>query len=317
MSIGIICPKGFEDGLGLSYESTRVRPNKDQPVMVDFYSGKLGGKKVIFVPRHDDTELSRDTHHLRNMILMYLCGAHQVIGISEAKSFQDNIGLRQIVMPDQLYVQRGIEPTFYGDGLDVETRMKEPVCKDTMIGRARSKKKDLESKCVQRVHIGGIFVHTPGPATATAAEVEYMRTQIPKKLAATSEGWAQLDDDTTRPLDLRNPRADGLDIPTAVALGHDMIEAYAAKELALCYAHLGMITSYENPKRPSLPGKKAKEIFKDMIPKMHALLEVLIGALPEDQDCRCSRALEGAGRGIDMDTAHPLLVKILKDRGAF
>ena len=94
-----------------------------------------------------------------------------------------------------------------------------------------------------------------------------------------------------------------------------MVEAYAAKELALCYVHLGVITSYETPRRPAIPAKKAREIFGEMTPKMHKVLEVLIAQLPDKQTCRCSKALEGACRRID-ETASPLLARILEDRKA-
>ena len=88
------------------------------------------------------------------------------------------------------------------------------------------------------------------------------------------------------------------------AMGWDTInmtafpEGYLARELELCYANISLITDYDVGVEgtPPVTNEEVIRVFNENNSKLRQLLFAMIPALPEQRDCPCATALQGAAQ---------------------
>ena len=176
----------------------------------DFLTGKLGGRDVVFLPRHGRGHrvMPSELNHRANIWAMKKLGVAWIISASAVGSLQAKYKPCDLVLIDQFLdrTKRDFEHTFFGRGIVGHIAFAEPIAEELrqlLLKNARALK--------ARVHDGGTYVNMEGPAFSTRAE-----SQTNHKL--------------------------GYDVIGMTNLG----EAKCAREAEIAYATIAMITDYDS-----------------------------------------------------------------------
>ena len=176
----------------------------------DFLTGKLGGRDVVFLPRHGRGHrvMPSELNHRANIWAMKKLGVAWIISASAVGSLQAKYKPCDLVLVDQFLdrTKRDFEHTFFGRGIVGHIAFAEPIAEELrqlLLKNARALK--------ARVHDGGTYVNMEGPAFSTRAE-----SQTNHKL--------------------------GYDVIGMTNLG----EAKCAREAEIAYATIAMITDYDS-----------------------------------------------------------------------
>ena len=174
-----------------------------------FLTGKLGGRDVVFLPRHARGHriLPGELNHRANIWAMKKLGVEWIISVSAVGSLQAKYQPCHIVLPNQFFdrTKRSHEHTFFGRGIVAHIAFADPICEEL---RQLLLKAARDGGAV--AHDGGTYVNMEGPAFSTRAE------------------------------SLANHHA-GFDVIGMTNLG----EAKCAREAEIAYANLAMITDYD------------------------------------------------------------------------
>jgi 5'-methylthioadenosine phosphorylase len=137
-------------------------------------SGRLGGRRVFFLPRHGRGHrlLPHELPHRANMFALRELGVRWLICVTAVGSLRENLEPRHIVLPDQIYDHTSRRPvnTFFGNGIAAHVSLADPYSKnlrDILDAAA----KDNGYVC----HNGGTYINMDGPAFSTRAESEIYR----------------------------------------------------------------------------------------------------------------------------------------------
>ncbi len=223
-----------------------------------FTIGELDGTRVAFLPRHGHA------HHLpphripyrANLWAMRELGVRRILGPCAAGSLDPAVPPGSFVVCDQ-FVDRtqGREDTFY-DGPEVtHVAGADPYCPD-LRGRVVTAGRALGLD----VRDGGTVVVIQGPRFSTRAESAWFRAQ----------GW-QVVNMTAYP------------------------EGWLARELALCYANVALITDYDVgvEGRGGVSAADVIEVFRRNNDRLRELLLAVIptlGGQPDDDPCAAALA---------------------------
>ncbi|HXS67456.1 MAG TPA: S-methyl-5'-thioadenosine phosphorylase [Candidatus Polarisedimenticolia bacterium] len=176
----------------------------------DFLTGKLGGRDVVFLPRHGRGHrvMPTELNHRANIWAMKKLDVAWIISASAVGSLQAKYKPCDLVLVDQFLdrTKRDFEHTFFGRGIVGHIAFAEPIAEELrqlLLKNARALK--------ARVHDGGTYVNMEGPAFSTRAE-----SQTNHKL--------------------------GYDVIGMTNLG----EAKCAREAEIAYATIAMITDYDS-----------------------------------------------------------------------
>ena len=218
----------------------------------------IGGKSVVFLPRHSEGH-SCPPHKINfkaNIMALKNVGVTQILATNAVGSLDLDIGPGSIVIPDDFLdftVHR--DRTFYDDEV-IHIDMSEPYC--NRLRNALLKHSD----CVDGGLVdGGTHVCTEGPRFETPAEIKMF-----KIIGGTIVGM------TTLP------------------------EAVLAREKEMCYASIAIVSNYCTSISPTKLG--VEEILEITEKKKDELIKLLLNTindLSEDYDCDCHHALGDAG----------------------
>lgn len=179
------------------------------PPSDEFLTGRLGGVKMIFLPRHGRGHKipPSEINYRANIDALKRLGATDVISASACGSFREELAPGTFVLVDQ-FIDRTHkrEPSFFGTGCVVHVSMAEPVC--PRLADA------LEATCAEQsipYSRGGTYVCMEGPQFSSLAESRLYR-----------------------------------DVYKADVIGMtNMPEAKLAREAELPYASVAMVTDYD------------------------------------------------------------------------
>ena len=257
--IGIFGGSGFYSLLEDATEHTVDTPfgEPSAPLTV----GEIGGRRVAFLPRHGRKH-ELPPHRLpyrANLWAMKELGVQRVLGPCAAGSLQPHVKPGQFVICDQLVDRTsGRQDTFYDGPETTHIAFADPYCPT------------LRESAIKQAHDAGIDVHErgtvvviQGPRFSTRAESRWF----------SSAGWEVINM-TQYP------------------------EALLARELELCYVNISLITDYdvglEGDDVEPVTHEQVVKVFNENNSKLRDLLFRLVPAIPEERDCPCSKALEGA-----------------------
>jgi 5'-methylthioadenosine phosphorylase len=175
----------------------------------DLLTGKLGGRDVVFLPRHGRGHkiLPSELNHRANIWAMKKLGVAWIVSVSAVGSLQDKYQPCDIVLIDQFFdrTKQSLSHTFFGRGIVAHVPFARPICEEL---------RQIILKTVRaakvRGHDGGTYVCMEGPAFSTRAE------------------------------SLTNHHA-GYDVIGMTNLG----EAKCAREAEIAYTTLAMSTDYD------------------------------------------------------------------------
>lgn len=226
----------------------------------EFLTGRLGGREVVFLPRHARGHriLPSELNHRANLWAMKELGVAWVISVSAVGSLQARYKPCDIVLPDQFLdrTKRDFEHTYFGRGIVGHIAFADPICEELrkiLLQAARGLN--------VRVHNGGTYVNMEGPAFSTRAE------------------------------SLTNHKF-GYDVIGMTNLG----EAKCAREAEIAYATMAMITDYDCWKTDE-EHVTVEMIIANLMKNAATAKEIVAQAIPQIPDepnWSCHSALKNA-----------------------
>jgi 5'-methylthioadenosine phosphorylase len=221
--------------------------------------GSMGGREVAFLPRHGLTHefAPHRINYRANLWALRTLGVRQVLAPSAVGALDPGLAPGAFVVPDQLIDRTsGRERTFYEQpGAVVHVGFADPYCPR---GRAAflARGNELGLDPVD----GGTLVVIDGPRFSTRAESRW------------------------------NAAAGG----TVVGMT-GMPEAILARELALCYTPVALVTDHDAGVESGSGVTQAEvfEVFAARLDDLRKLLAATVAALDDDPDCACRHALDG------------------------
>ncbi len=261
--IGVIGGSGLYEFLSGAEE---VRPETPFGQPSDaLVVGEVAGRRVAFVPRHGRGH-QFPPHRIpyrANLWALRSLGVRQVIAPSAVGSLTPDYGPGTLAIPDQLVDRTSGRPqTFYETGGAVHVPFADPYCP-----RGRAHAIEAARAAGWPPVESGTIVIIEGPRFSSRAESHWYAAQ----------GW------------------------TLIGMtGHP--EAVLARELALCYTPLTLVTDLDAGVEAG-EGVTQQEVFKVFaanVARLRELLFKIIETLPAERDCPCPRALDGISLPFDL-----------------
>ncbi len=220
--------------------------------------GEIAGRNVAFLPRHGrGHELPPHRIPYRaNLWALRSLGVRQVLAPSAVGSLTANHGPGTLVIPDQLVDRTyGRTQTFFDSGGAVHVPFADPYCP-----RGRAHAISVARAAGWPAVESGTIVIIEGPRFSSRAESKWYAAQ----------GW------------------------TLVGMtGHP--EAVLARELALCYTPLALVTDLDAgvEEGQGVTQQEVFEVFAANVTRLRELLFKIIKDLPAERACPCPAALDG------------------------
>jgi 5'-methylthioadenosine phosphorylase len=255
--IGVIGGSGFYSWFEGAHEVSVETPFG--PPSDSVVVGEVAGRRVAFLPRHgrDHRFPPHRVNYRANLWALRAVGVRQVLGPCAVGSMHPELGPGSLVVPDQVIDRTWGRPhTVYDEaGPVAHVAFADPYCP-----RGRRAVVDTARSAGLQARDGGTLVVINGPRFSTRAESRWH-----------------------------------------AALGGDVVgmtgmpEASVARELALCYTSINVVTDLDAGFE-SGEGVTHAEVFAQFGRSIEALKSLLLGvvaALPTDDECHCRHALDG------------------------
>jgi len=255
--IGVIGGSGFYEFVEepRTVEVTTPFGPPSEPPTVGF----VDGTPVAFIPRHgrDHRFTPHRVPYRANMWALRSVGVRQVLAPCAVGSLQSHIGPGRLVVPDQLVDRTvGRDATFYDEpGPVVHVGFADPYCPT-----GRETVLTVAGAQDWPPIDGGTLVVVQGPRFSTRAESHHHAAQ----------GW------------------------TVVGMTGQP-EATLARELALCYTSIAVVTDLDAGVEAGagVSQREVFEAFEASVSRLRSLLTGVVRTLPAERNCSCAHALDG------------------------
>lgn len=258
--VGIIGGSGLYQIEGFTRQKWVTVKTPFGPPSDQFLTGWLGGREVVFLPRHGRGHriLPSELNHRANIYALKSLGVSWILSVSAVGSLQARYRPCDIVLPNQFVdrTKQSLGHTFFGQGIVAHIAFAHPVCEDL-------RKLVLQSarKLGAQVHDGGTYVNMEGPAFSTRAE------------------------------SLTNHNL-GYDVIGMTNLG----EAKCAREAEIAYATMAMVTDYDAWKEDEahVTVEQIIDYLHRNAAMAQAIVKDVLGQIPVTPGCPCHSALQNA-----------------------
>ncbi|WP_028182805.1 S-methyl-5'-thioadenosine phosphorylase [Salinispora arenicola] len=218
---------------------------------------EVAGRRLAFLPRHgrDHRHPPHRIPYRANLWALRSLGVRQVLAPCAVGGLRPELGPGTFVVPDQLIDRTSGRAQTYYDRDAVHVSFADPYCP---VGRRTLLAAGAE-RDVPAVD-GGTVVVVEGPRFSTRAESSWF----------TSIGGTVVN-----------------------MTGHP--EAVLARELALCYSSIALVTDHDAgvPGGGSVTQEEVFRVFGENTNRLRELLFTAVATLPVDRDCPCGHALDG------------------------
>lgn len=262
-SIGVIGGSGFYEFLDGAEQVAVETPFGAPSDLLTI--GTVAGRSVAFLPRHGKGH-QYPPHRIpyqANLWALRSVGVQQVLAPSAVGSLTADFGQGTLVIPDQLVDRTSGRPqTYYSEGGAVHVQFADPYCP---VGRSAAVR--ASQAAGWEPITSGTLVVIEGPRFSSRAESRWFAAQ----------GW------------------------TIVGMtGHP--EAVLARELALCYTPLCLVTDTDAGvgDGEGVTQEEVLTVFAENLTRMRSLLFSVIEHMPEQRNCPCPSALEGLELPIEL-----------------
>ena len=226
--------------------------------------GEVDDRTVAFVPRHgrDHRFPPHRIPYRANLWALRSLGVRQVLAPCAVGGLQAGLGPGSLVVCDQLVDRTSGRTQSFYDRGAVHVGFADPYCP---VGRAVAVQQGRVAGWP--VTDGGTMVVVEGPRFSTRAESQWYAAQ----------GWSVVN-----------------------MTGHP--EAVLARELALCYTPIALVTDVDAGIEGAAAVTQA-EVFRVFGERTAALRELLfdvVRALPLERSCPCGSALDGLALGLSL-----------------
>ncbi|HVN76667.1 MAG TPA: MTAP family purine nucleoside phosphorylase [Thermoanaerobaculaceae bacterium] len=253
---------GFITGTGL-YTLPGVTESRPREVETPFGAvavelATLGGAEVVFIPRHGKghTISPREISYRGNVWAMRALGVERILATSVSGSMVPQWGPGALVLVEQfLNFTSGRSDTYYPmDGRLAHVDVTEPYC-PTLRAQLQA--------CARRHGIdlasGATYACMNGPRFETRAEVEMVRRLGGHLLGQTNYP-----------------------------------ECVLARELAICYATVGVVSNYAAGMQAAVTATEVAENVRKCGEALAELFAAFVREEPAHGDCACRHALDHA-----------------------
>jgi 5'-methylthioadenosine phosphorylase len=262
-SIGVIGGSGLYEFLG---DAVEIEVQTPFGLPSDRLTvGTVAGRSVAFLPRHgkDHRYPPHRIPYQANLWALRSLGVRQVLAPSAVGALTAAHGPGTLVIPDQIVDRTsGRQQTYYSDGGAVHVAFADPYCP---AGRAVAA---ATAQAAGWAFVpSGTLVVIEGPRFSSRAESRWYAAQ----------GW------------------------NIVGMtGHP--EAVLARELALCYTSLSLVTDTDAGvvEGEGVTHAEVMEVFAQNVARLRELVTSVIENLPEDRSCPCPAALDGLKLPIEL-----------------
>lgn len=220
--------------------------------------GTVAGRSVAFLPRHgrDHRYPPHRIPYQANLWALRSVGVRQVLAPSAVGSLTPDYGPGTLVIPDQIADRTSGRPqTYYSEGGAVHVQFADPYCP-----AGRTVAIAASRSAGWEPVTSGTLVVIEGPRFSTRAESRWFAAQ----------GW------------------------TIVGMtGHP--EAVLARELALCYTPLCLVTDTDAGVNDGegVTQDEVLTVFAENLTRMRSVLVSVIERMPAERECPCPSALDG------------------------
>ena len=225
----------------------------------EFAIGRLGGVRIIFLPRHGRGHrlLPTELNFRANIWGMKRLGAEWIVSVSAVGSLRQEIAPGHVVVPDQFIDRtRHRTSTFFGHGIVAHVQFADPLCPN--LSRVLVEAVRAEGATV---HAGGVYVCMEGPQFSTRAESNLYR------------GWG------------------------AHVIGMtNLQEAKLAREAEICLATMALATDYDcwNTEHGDVEIEDVLRVLSANVELARRTIARVAAHLPARTGCPCPTALENA-----------------------
>ena len=224
--------------------------------------GEVGGRRVAFVPRHgrDHRFPPHRIPYRANLWALRSVGVRQVLAPCAVGSLRPELEPGSLVLCDQLVDRTSGRAQTFHDTGAAHVSFAEPYCPD-----GRRVALEHAQRGAWAVTDGGTMVVVEGPRFSTRAESQWFAAQ----------GWSVVN-----------------------MTGHP--EAVLARELALCYTPLALVTDLDAGVEGGTPVTQEEvfRVFGESTARLRDLLFEVVAALPAERRCACATALDGITIGF-------------------
>jgi 5'-methylthioadenosine phosphorylase len=226
--------------------------------------GDVRGRRVAFVPRHgrDHRFPPHRIPYRANLWALRSLGVRQVLAPCAVGGLRPDLGPGALVVPDQLVDRTSGRVQTFHDVGAVHVSFAEPYCPT---GRAAAVA--AAGQAQWPVADGGTMVVVEGPRFSTRAESQWFAAQ----------GWSVVN-----------------------MTGHP--EAVLARELALCYTSIALVTDLDAGVEggTSVTQDEVFRFFAASTARLRELLHDVVAGLPSEPGCSCRSALDGIDVALDL-----------------
>ncbi|MCZ6609319.1 MAG: S-methyl-5'-thioadenosine phosphorylase [Alphaproteobacteria bacterium] len=206
--LGIIGGSGLYEIEGLTDPSWRAVESPFGAPSDDFLFGEIGGKPVVFCPRHGRGHSipPGEVNYRANIDALKRAGVTEILSVSAVGSLHEELAPGTFVIVDQFIDRTVARPaSFFGTGMVAHVSMARPVC--ARLGAVIEAEARARGIPILR---GGTYLAMEGPQFSSLAESELYRSWGAHVIGMTN-----------------------------------MPEAKLAREAEICYATVAMVTDYD------------------------------------------------------------------------
>ncbi len=219
--------------------------------------GSVGGRRVAFLPRHgrDHRFAPHRINYRANLWALRSIGVRQVVAPNAVGGLRADLGPGTLVVPDQFVDRTSGRVQTFYDQGAVHVSMADPYCPSGRSVVLTAARANRWSPLD-----GGTLVVIEGPRFSTRAESRWFATN----------GWVVV----------------GM-------TGHP--EAVLARELALCYTSVALVTDLDAgvEEGHGVRHSEVLKVFASNVDRLRALLLAVVPALPAQRTCACEHAVDG------------------------
>jgi 5'-methylthioadenosine phosphorylase len=206
--------------------------------------GRIKNEEVVFLARHGygHTIAPHEVNYRANMWALFSRGVKDVVSVASVGGIHPDLTPGRIVIPDQIIDYTWGRKSTYREGNEtpvVHLDFTEPYCEAMRQLCMRAAEAAGEDYVA-----GGVYACTQGPRLETKAEIDRLERD-----GATMVGMT------------------------------GMPEAILARELGLCYAHLGVVANHAAGRGTSARGIRltdVESVLKDAMQRVRVILEHLV-----------------------------------------
>jgi len=226
--------------------------------------GRVDGRAVAFLPRHgrDHRYPPHRIPYRANLWALRAVGVRQILAPCAVGSLRAELGPGTVVIPDQLVDRTSGRVQTFHDVGAAHVAFADPYCPT-----GRQAVRTVAAGSGQAVTDGGVMVVVEGPRFSTRAESQWFAAQ----------GWSVVN-----------------------MTGHP--EAVLARELALCYTAVALVTDLDAGVEAGgeVTQEEVFRVFAENIGRMRELILRTVPTLPTSRDCPCAHALDGMDVALEL-----------------